>query len=987
MKRLLFLFAVLCSLCTWAQQHPSWRIAKPQQSEKWLGVMSESQANPLPTRSVGVLGTPAKAPEAVAAPQGEPYTYALTNINVSQAGMISVSGRADTLYVDGTTVYFRNLVRESCDGSYAVGTLTDGDMTNGTITFENGVEYAEGKHAYVGTVDANGYLVPNTEAESFTFQVVNGIISSVAPEETLGHFYLMGYTSAGGIAGYNIDYYYEPVPSDLQNTVIPGYVALETYEGVCEPLFGKSSKFLAYIGFDDDDVYFKNIIPGLGESVLKGKKVGAQIEIDAARYIGKYEDFYISFFSGNIQETVDETGETVVNLNIQPDDKIYLDYDEAAGTIKCNDVLVFLAGTTTLGGYWNKPAFSKYTVEPVTVPDDAEASRYSLTSRLLPEEGSERSSCEAWVLRDGGDFYFRNIYSPTPELAFKGTLNADGKSISVQLPQYMGVGSDGQPIQLAAASHDMLVTIPPSAVYSYVDSTATLNFKYDPDTREISYDGMLCTVVYGINQTITGLDYPVWTGQNDTLAVVPETAVVEDYMLKSARTVDYSRPEDWNMPVYVTSVARDGDMYYLHGFNEEYTEVNGNATMFGKREGGKITFDMPQLISNEGNNLIYAYVGDYDAESGKMAVSDANTLDFTIDEETGTISCDRSVVVRTSSGTWKYYYVNPAFIPYNPTPAKPKAPLPAFDFDVVHNGNSYSYAYTVQFYYEDVDGNYLAPDSLTYSMFMDGELYTFKNSFYWEEFTTDVTEVPMNMESSRFNMALMERRIWTPDQAESSIGFQVHYYCDGVKTSSDIVTMDIETGEITTTEVGVSDVTPADPTPERWRDRGQGRADFYVNVPEQDTNGNAIDVENLYYRIFMDDELYTFESIDYSDFSSDVTEVPASLNTSDFSKSGSEHLILLRDAPKEKIGIQSVYRSGDNVSYSKIGYYDIATGEVTYVDDPTTGVGATLTDKAVVKDVYYLPSGEVVPRPGKGLYIHKRIYSDGTSETTKVVIR
>ena len=151
MKRLLFLFAVLCSLCTWAQQHPSWRIAKPQQSEKWLGVMSESQANPLPTRSVGVLGTPAKAPEAVAAPQGEPYTYALTNINVSQAGMISVSGRADTLYVDGTTVYFRNLVRESCDGSYAVGTLTDGDMTNGTITFENGVEYAEGKHAYVGT--------------------------------------------------------------------------------------------------------------------------------------------------------------------------------------------------------------------------------------------------------------------------------------------------------------------------------------------------------------------------------------------------------------------------------------------------------------------------------------------------------------------------------------------------------------------------------------------------------------------------------------------------------------------------------------------------------------------------------------------------------------------------------------------------------------------------------------------------------------------
>lgn len=984
MKRIMTILAILCSLCTFAQ-HQNWQILEPKTTlQAGFGNHIHLQASAFLSEKADFVNKKDKAPKTVSVPKGKLYTYALTNKRVNQTGMTSNSGCADSLYVDGNTVYIRNFINDGSDGSYAVGQITDGNITNGIITFENGLEYANGKHAYIGTVDESGHLVPNRNASSFTFTIENGIIRSVAPEETLGHFYLMGYTAAGGLVGYNIDYLYEPVPSDIQNIKIPNHVKMTAYEGISEPISvnDEGSKFITFIGFDNNDVYFKNIIPRLGEAVLKGSLEGSKIVFDVKKYIGKYENFYICFYAGQ----VDNEGGRVV-LNPVNTDKLYMDYDKATGTIKSNHAMVFLAGQQTLGGYWNNPTFTVYTEQPVIVPSKAKALRYTLSTRTLPDDDSSRSAKEVWVLRDGNDFYFRNVYAPMPDLAFKGTLDADGKTISVSIPQYMGHGYQDQAIQLAAATHDIQETVPPSAIYSYLDLTENLKFSYDPESKKIGYGGNLCTVVYGTKQPIGGLDCPEWTVQNDTVAIIPESAIAQDYILSTDFLRDYSRMEDMHIPSYVTQIASDGDMYYLHGFNEDYVKINDNAILVGKRSGNRITFKMPQLISTQNNDLIYAYVADYDSASKTIDITDANMLEFTVDDTNNTLTCDRSIAVKTAAGKMQFYYVKPTFSLYAPKPAKPKSGIPENHFDEINTGQGMRYIHIAEFFYEDIDGNYLSPDSLTYSIYMDGELYTFRNSFYFEEFSEDVTEVPMTTVSARFNHYLMERRLFTPDNAEKTFGVQVHYYCGNSKTSSDITTINKKTGEITVTEVKEAVPVLADPIPSGWRERGQRKYNFMFSIPEEDADGNAIDPSKLFYRIFMDDSPYTFSRNNYSDFDDDTTEVPVILNSSDFNKSGTDYMIMMREAPQTKIGVQTIYRSGANEARSKIGYYNIETGEVSYVEDISGVDEIETSDQTIVKKEYYLPTGIKVTQPLHGMYILRLVYSDGTSQSKKVMIR
>lgn len=982
MKKVLFTLAILCSLCIHAQS-PEWQLPTATTAGQWLAGNESAAPAPLTAKAPAAKLNLKKAPAAVTEPQGELYTYALTNKRVNQWGMTGNSGRADSVYVDGTTVYFHNLVDNDCDGSYAVGQLTAGDMNEGTITFKNGLEYAHGKYAYVGTVNAAGNLVPNHDAATFTFTIKNGVITSVAPAETLGHFYLMGYTAAGGISGYNIDYKYEPVPNDLYNVTIPSFVKLKAYEGICEPIGSYAgSKFITRIGMMGNEVYFKNIIPGLGEAVIKGKVKGAQIEVSVSKYIGKYQDFYISLFAGQIAANADGTFSlTPVNT-----DKIYLDYDKASNTIKCNDVLVFLAGQSTLGGYWNKPEMKLYDVEPVAIPEDAEPTRYMMTSRNLADDEADRTSREAWVMRAGNDFYFKNFYTPKGDLAFKGTLGADGKTIAVELPQYMGAGDNDDAIELTTGTHVNQATIPPTASYEYDGKPTTLLFAYDPASKKISYEGAtsLCTVVYGMNEPITGADHPRWTLQNDTVAIIPETAETAHYILNTKRLRDYSRTSDMYIPSYVTTVSTQGDKVYLHGLNEDFTNVANDAVLVGQRVGDEITFRMPQLISNKGSHMVYAYAANYSNIRREISVSQDTTLVFHIKGDT--LSCDRSIAVQTASGTMQFYYVNPSYVPYTPAPAKPRAGMPEHHYEQVQ-AQMPMYLYFAQFYYEDVNQQFLSPDSLTYSVYLDGELYTLPNSTYFEEFSDDVTEVPMTLVSGKFNHYLMERRIWLPKQAQSTFGVQVHYYCNGVKTSSDIVTIDVNTGVLDTTFVAEPVHTPANPVPERWRDRGAGNYNFMIDLPETDCGGQAIPADKLYYRIYFDDEVYLFDHNNYTELEADATEIAFNLDSYNFSKAGTERMLSFREAPKTKVGVQTVYRSGESVAYSQIGYLDLATGETSYTDGLGTGIAAAKSASQVVATAYYLPSGQRIATPTKGIYIVRQHLANGQTRSTKQVIR
>ena len=94
---------------------------------------------------------------------------------------------------------------------------------------------------------------------------------------------------------------------------------------------------------------------------------------------------------------------------------------------------------------------------------------------------------------------------------------------------------------------------------------------------------------------------------------------------------------------------------------------------------------------------------------------------------------------------------------------------------------------------EDTDGNALDPEYLSYSIYVDGELFTFDAEHYTYDLTEDITEVPYDLYSNAvdFNNYYVYFYRTNADGYEPlftyDIGIQVHYTVNGVKNSSEIV--------------------------------------------------------------------------------------------------------------------------------------------------------------------------------------------------------
>lgn len=130
---------------------------------------------------------------------------------------------------------------------------------------------------------------------------------------------------------------------------------------------------------------------------------------------------------------------------------------------------------------------------------------------------------------------------------------------------------------------------------------------------------------------------------------------------------------------------------------------------------------------------------------------------------------------------------------FHAVPAVPANPT-ADDWYDVGDESGYS-----RFYFtlptEDADGNALDPEYLSYSIYVDGELFTFSGTDYTFDLNSgeEITEVPYSLYSNAvdFNDYFVYLYRTNADGYEplftSRIGIQVHYTVDGVKNSSEIV--------------------------------------------------------------------------------------------------------------------------------------------------------------------------------------------------------
>ena len=122
--------------------------------------------------------------------------------------------------------------------------------------------------------------------------------------------------------------------------------------------------------------------------------------------------------------------------------------------------------------------------------------------------------------------------------------------------------------------------------------------------------------------------------------------------------------------------------------------------------------------------------------------------------------------------------------------------------------------------------------------------------------------------------------------------------------------------------------TPANPEVIDFVDQGELGGYNYgsFNVPTVDTEGNFINTNDLYYRIYFDDdELFTFGPDEYPQVEEFMTDVPYSYTDGyDFGAGGAT--IYFYETGFQRVGIQSVFRGGGEEHVSDIVYMELTDG-------------------------------------------------------------
>lgn len=174
--------------------------------------------------------------------------------------------------------------------------------------------------------------------------------------------------------------------------------------------------------------------------------------------------------------------------------------------------------------------------------------------------------------------------------------------------------------------------------------------------------------------------------------------------------------------------------------------------------------------------------------------------------------------------------------------------------------------------------------------------------------------------------------------------------------------------------------TPVDPTIASFTDYYalQGYGEITFNLPAEDTDGNALETENLYYNIYFDDNVYTFTNDWYSKVTDDMTDVPYSYSDNlDFFVSGEKHDLFFYVEDYTRVGVQSIYKDGEDIYRSSIVYSD---GSVVNGINQVSGNSQKVA-KTFSTDIL----GRRVDASYHGIVMQTTVYDNGKRHTVKVL--
>jgi hypothetical protein len=319
-------------------------------------------------------------------------------------------------------------------------------------------------------------------------------------------------------------------------------------------------------------------------------------------------------------------------------------------------------------------------------------------------------------------------------------------------------------------------------------------FDYDEATGRLSNPGLNLSLVNedgGVFTFNEGYDLTLFT---DELVQLPESVQKEDIQPYSLK---YETTNVWSFPSIVY-VAQVGDDFYFKGFSSK-TPDSWLKGSFNEAKDSVIIPNGQYLGLYDGLYFLYCKGASYsgmDADGWPIYSSkDYAALKFNASDRSF-YGPDGILVVlgKELKGGYSQSIPSQDMKPFYGVAAKPKTPtVRTFDIDTQFYQVQSSISYVVPV--EDVNGNFISPDSLYYRFFIDGEQLHFDNvpGGYYQHFP-DEWEVPCAFSdrglvnnrtdngsgSMTYHVMAIDK-----DLRPETIGLQSIYYMNGSRTLSD----------------------------------------------------------------------------------------------------------------------------------------------------------------------------------------------------------
>ncbi len=152
-----------------------------------------------------------------------------------------------------------------------------------------------------------------------------------------------------------------------------------------------------------------------------------------------------------------------------------------------------------------------------------------------------------------------------------------------------------------------------------------------------------------------------------------------------------------------------------------------------------------------------------------------------------------------------------------------------------------------------------------------------------------------------------------------------------------------------------------------------------ITFPTVDVNGDELNVNDLYYKFYVDGEEYTLTPALWSGLTSDMTEIPYSFEDTNnydiyLNSTSGRHSIYWYYRDWQTLGVQSIYYGGGETN----------TSNIVSVSHPT-GVSTVDAGKTIASEQYFDLQGRTIAQPAQGLSLRRVTYTDGTTATFKQV--